>query len=134
MPPLKHPSSLRATCVENIIQHMDRYWLHDYGHLKKALDDTRKFLYLIGPFEALSDQNVDYILRNMYQRNMLNKYSLLLCVHNFLKILDLSFIKKKFILTDEVCYFIGNNCFVSSTWTLLNWIYFLKLARYHTIN
>jgi hypothetical protein len=125
MPPLKRPSDLKTACVDNLIQNMDKYWLNDFSYLKSTLDDAKKkFLYFIGPFVALSDQNVDYMLRSMYQRNMLNKFSLLLCAHNYLKCLDLSFVKKKFILTDEVCHFIGNNCFVSEFFFLLVYVKF----------
>jgi hypothetical protein len=63
MPPLNKASDLKTLCLENVMKHMDRYWLNEFGPLKKTLDECNKLLFFIGPFEPLSDQNVDFILR-----------------------------------------------------------------------
>jgi hypothetical protein len=116
MPQIKQPNNLRRLCLRNIINNIDSYWLNDQSSmLKKVLTTNfskKSFLYFIGPFEQLDDHAIHFILKKVYEYNVINKAVLLIFLHNYLRYLNLSFIKKKNLLTADVCSFIGNNCMV----------------------
>ncbi len=111
MPFRKQPASLAHFCTQTVVKSIDTHWLNENSHLKKCLDGHSVPMYLIGPFEALSDESVDLILRSLYPK--LNKMHLYILLHNRLTKLDLSFIKKQGLISSSVYKHIGNNLFVS---------------------
>lgn len=116
MPCVKQPNSLKFLCAETICRSMDSYWLKENCQLRKTYEQdfaANNVLYVIGPFECLDDETIEYILKSLYQRNMLNKLQLYLCLHNRLRRVDFSYVKKKNLVNLPLMNYIGLNCFVS---------------------
>ena len=105
MPPPQKVLSLRTFCLRSITKNLCVYWLNGSSLLRKFVEEPSKF--------RASDADIEHILKNLYQNSYLSKSIFLLLMHNYLRAIDLSFIKKRSILSDEMCVFIGNNCFVS---------------------
>ena len=113
MPRLHEPLDLKMICLQNIIKFMESYWLLTNKELIKQIEGPKYPLYYIGPFESLNDQCIEIILKKLYQENLLNKNHLFLCLHNRLRRIDLSFVKKNAFINSSICQLLGNNCFVS---------------------
>lgn len=113
MPQLKQPNDLKSLCLKNIYTFVDFYWLCPNQEIKQLIDGRKLPLYFIGPFESLSYENVDDILKKLYTNGRLKKIHLFFFLHNHLRKIDLRFIKKSSYITGNVCQYLGNNCFVS---------------------
>jgi hypothetical protein len=112
MPKLKNALKLHLLCLNNIIENIDCFWIKKTG-LMLVLEMVPSMRYLKGPFEILSDDNIEYIIRSLSAKNQLTIYHLYLCLHMNLKKLDLSYVKKTLLTNSSLITFIGNNCFVS---------------------
>jgi hypothetical protein len=112
MPRLNQASRLDIICLDSIVTNIDSYWVKKTD-LKLILQVCPNMRYLKGPFEALSDDNVDYILKALTSKNLLAVHHLYLCLTMKLKKLNLSFVKKSLMNDSELITFIGNNCYVS---------------------
>ena len=123
MPQIKQPKKLADICVDRVYFSLDKYWLREGGQIKKVIDEFEGKKYFLGPFESLNDHVVQQLLERLYGKQLLNKYHLYLFLHNRLKRIDFSFLRKhKSILNPNICSFIGNNCYVISVF-----IYFISL-------
>jgi hypothetical protein len=112
MPLIKQPNRLTEICIKTVIDTIDSYWLSETSQLKIHLNKNMVPLYLIGPFEALNDERVEFILKSIYSKSKLHKHHMIILLHNRLKKLDLSFIKKHVLISSSVVKHIGNNLFV----------------------
>ena len=112
MPSKKQPNKLSEICINSVIDSIDTYWLSETSQLKMYLNKNMVPLYLIGPFETLNDEQVNYLLKSIYKKSKLHKHHMIILLHNRLKKLDLSFIKKHILISSSVVKHIGNNLFV----------------------
>ncbi|XP_042242637.1 uncharacterized protein LOC121879909 isoform X2 [Homarus americanus] len=74
MPRLKPPVSLKEQCVHSIVKHMDSYWCKDYIH--NWLDEKRRYLFVIGPFEDLPSSLIELIIEELNTSGKLQKHHL----------------------------------------------------------
>lgn len=113
MPQIKQPIDLKTLCLNNIKTFIDFYWIAPNQDIKVLISGRTLPRYFIGPFESLSSQNVHYILKELYLKGHLRKIHLFFLLHNLIRKIDLTFIKKNMFITANLCQYLGNNCFVS---------------------
>ena len=112
MPSFYQVDNLKDVCIKNILSNIDKYWV-EKTKIKSLLDNTRnQMIYLIGPFETLNEQYVDFIMKEIYRKSKLTKYHIYLLINTYLKKLDFSYIKKGNLVDSKMCSFIGVNAFV----------------------
>ena len=112
MPQQKLLPNLKDICLENICINLPTYWAINAAQIQQILEGPKFPLYYISPFEALTDESIDTLVKKLYENNSLNKHLLVLLLHNRIRRLDFSFMKKKGFLNTSICYSIGNNCYV----------------------
>lgn len=121
MPSKQAVKKLTQLCIDNLIDYIDSYWLKKLD-LMRIVDKCRHLMYLIGPFEILNHDIVDYMLKTLNKNGTLSKYHFYLCLSTYLKKLDFSYLKRNLLADEALCKFIGLNCFVSviEIYTYLN--------------
>ena len=112
MPSFHQVKNLKDICIQNVVNHIDKFWVEN-TKIKSLIDINNKVLYMIGPFERLNDNLVDFVLKEIYKTSKLTKYHIYLLINTYLKKLDVSFLKKANIIDAKLCSFIGINVFVS---------------------
>ena len=116
MPRHRQPKRLKDVCIGSVVRHVDTYWLPEGSEARDRLDAflaNAHHRYLISPFYHLDDATVEAVLRALYRLNRLSRYHLLLFVQSPVRALDLSFVKKKNLVSQPFAYYVGRNCFVS---------------------
>lgn len=113
MPKLKQPGSLKSVCLNNIYQNIETYWIPKDNDLKHLMESSKFPSYFLGPFEDLSDNDVHSLLKMIYQTTKMNNVHLIYFLHNHLRSIDFSYIRKSSLLNSNVCRYMGKNCFVS---------------------
>ena len=111
MPQVKQPKRLGKLCLNNIIANMNSHWFIRNDLRLQLIANPPK--YILGPFECLNDEHVDYILKRLHDDRQLVRFHLYLLLHNVLKRLDLSVIKKRTFINPDISNHIGNTCIVS---------------------
>ena len=121
MAPRLMPKRLNEICIDKIVFYMNAIWLKEGAHMNKFLSDFPQsrtshssITLVMGPFESLNDQTINLLIRRLYQNHELNRSNLLLLLHNRLRRLDLSFIKKRksTLINSSMAAFIGKTCLV----------------------
>ena len=111
MPQVKQPNRLGKICLNNIINNMNSHWFKRNDLRLQLIANPPK--YILGPFECLNDENVDYILKRLHDDRLLVRFHLYFLLHNVLKRLDLSVIKKRTFINPDIANHIGSTCIVS---------------------
>jgi hypothetical protein len=116
MPKRIQPTNLKIICLKNIASNMDKHWIRKYGTLQSIIEVNEKSqshkipMYFLGPFDALNDSQVEFILKELNDSKCLNKLHLYLLIHDRLRRIDLSYIRKPALVNANLCKFIGNMC------------------------
>ena len=124
MPPHLNPKNLTQICLNNIATNMETYWYNEYA--KQILDTNKIPLYIIGPFEILNDENVEYVLKKLTEIKLLNRNFMYLLMHNRLKCINLGFLRNRCFVNASLTKFIGNNCYVSLSFFFFFFFFFIS--------
>ena len=122
MAPRLMPKKLNEICIDNIVLCMNSIWLKEGSHMNKFLShfpqsrtSGSSIALVMGPFESLNDETINLLIKRLYQNHELNRINLLYLLHNRLRRLDLSYIRKKksTLINSSMATFIGNTCYVN---------------------
>ncbi|XP_064603378.1 uncharacterized protein LOC135468851 [Liolophura sinensis] len=86
MPRRKQISSLKSACMDSIAKHFDSYWCCGDN---AVLFDTPRLMYVIGPFEHLSDDLLQQLIQRLVEKKLLQRHHFQLLIHSQLKSLNL---------------------------------------------